>query len=758
MDQAKLHEFEARCIQEEPAACVAACPLHVDARSFVIAVAAGAWTEAWKVLRKIMPLPAVLGRICDHPCEAACRRAERGDAIRIGALERVCVSTPAPEQRLLPLPRKAVQVAVLGSGLSGLTAAFDLARKGYPVTVFDEDERLGGPLLGFPEDLVPRAALDAELAWLGKLGVEFRTRERPDPGVALSEFRAVFVADGDASAWAALELSGEKGEPLEEKGVFVARSPAGTEASPVWWAFGGRQAAISIDRYVQGASLTAGREKEGPQRSRLFVSLKGVEPTAAVVPAQEANGYTTEEAGEEAARCLRCECLECVKVCEYLEHFGGYPRRYAREVYNNAAIVQGEHKANLLINSCSLCDLCTSVCPLDFSMSTLCLEARRDMVRRGKMPPSAHEFALEDYAWSHGESFALARPAPDSSDSAYVFFPGCQLAGSDPGHVEAVYAYLRERLTGGVGLMLDCCGAPLYWAGREDMFGRGLADIQAHVRRLGAHTVIFACPTCLELLEPRLEAVKSLFLTQVLEEQGLPADGPRADLPLRALHDPCTSRHNPEVQESVRRVLSQIGQPVEEPSLSRGLTVCCGYGGLQANANPGLGKAVASRRAGETACEYVTYCAMCRDSLAAVGKEAVHILDLVFPRLADPGSRRRPGWSERRENRARLKGKMLAELWGEGGRVVQPWQEVRLFIPDDVQGLLEERRILVEDVQQVIHHAEQTGEKLCHSVSGHFLACYRPRSVTFWVEYSPREDGFVVHNAYGHRMTAELGV
>jgi len=69
----------------------------------------------------------------------------------------------------------------------------------------------------------------------------------------------------------------------------------------------------------------------------------------------------------------------------------------------------GSRSANLLINSCSLCGLCEAVCPEDFAMQDLCLQARRSMVQRGKMPPSAHEFALEDMAFSLGEDFFLAR-------------------------------------------------------------------------------------------------------------------------------------------------------------------------------------------------------------------------------------------------------------------------------------------------------------------------------------------------------------
>ena len=109
---------------------------------------------------------------------------------------------------------------------------------------------------------------------------------------------------------------------------------------------------------------------------------------------------------------MQCECMECVKVCAYLEKFGAYPKRYAREIYNNASIVMGPRQANKLVNSCSLCGLCETVCPNDFAMQDLCLEARREMVGKGKMPPSAHEFALLDMEFSNSDRFCWRGMSP----------------------------------------------------------------------------------------------------------------------------------------------------------------------------------------------------------------------------------------------------------------------------------------------------------------------------------------------------------
>ena len=82
----------------------------------------------------------------------------------------------------------------------------------------------------------------------------------------------------------------------------------------------------------------------------------------------------------------------------------------------------------------------------------------------------------------------------------------------------------------------------------------------------------------------------------------------------------------------------------------------------------------------------------------------------------------------------------------------EAYHQAHLTIPEQLHGLMEERMILVEDLQQVIQWAERTGNKLVHLETGHSLAHYRPATVTYWVEYSADEDGFTVHNAYSHRM------
>ncbi|WP_243360199.1 pyridine nucleotide-disulfide oxidoreductase/dicluster-binding protein [Fundidesulfovibrio terrae] len=774
MEQQDLRDWERRCIQEEPPWCQAACPIHVDARAFMERMKAGDFDAARKILEKTMPLPAVLGAICDHPCEDVCKRREAGEPLAIGALERACVRLSRPGPKPLVLPGKGKMAGVLGSDLSALTCAWDLIRKGFGVTMIFPGDAPGGRLRAMPEDILPPADLEREIARMSAMGLEFRPGQEFSPQIfeeARRGFDAVFVEYGapwcparrddvdpltlrcpDAGRGAGPSPSTGPGQ--EEAGasaVFCGGWPApdGT-FSAISEAADGRRAAASMDRHMSGASLTASREKEGPVATRLFTSLKGVELSARIVPAGAEGLYSAGEAASEAARCLDCQCLECVKVCAYLEHYKGYPKKYARQIYNNAAIVQGVHQANTMINSCSLCGLCAEVCPERFHMGDLCITARRDMVERAKMPPSAHEFALEDMAASNSEGFALARNAPGKDASAFLFFPGCQLAASHPHHAASVYAFLRQRLPGGVGLMLRCCGIPARWAGRDDLFDESAEQLRALWKGLGAPRVITACSSCLAVFRERLPELAPMSLWEAFGQTGLPSpSGARPAGPV-AVHDPCTLRHDEPVRQAVRRALRHADVPFEELALSGQFTECCGYGGLMGNANPAMARTVAARRAGETPLDVAASCSMCRDRLSAEGKRAWHVLDFLFPAPETDPAAKGPGFSQRHENRARLKEALLHEVWGEetsGGP-----DRVAVSYAPGVPELMEERRILREDVQAVLGEAERTGRMFVEKASGRMLASLRPRRVTYWVEYRRESAGLLVTRAWSHRM------
>lgn len=760
MNQQDLRTIERRCIQEEQPKCQAACPIHVDVRAFMAKMAAGDFQGARKVLDRTMPLPAVLGRICDHVCEAACVRDAGGGPLAIGALERACVMATPSGGKPLCLPSKGKAVAALGGDLSSLTLAWDLAKKGYGVTLFVSRDRIGGILTELPEDVLPPAVLAEALAVLGQMGVAVKTGQTIDAALleaVKNDFDAVYL---ECARDNALCPSRSDADPVTlecgQGGVFCGGWPeADGSRSIIGLASDGRRAAVSVDRFLTGATLTASREKEGATATRLFTNLDAVPDASRVDPADPVAGYAPDAARAEAARCLQCECLECVKVCEYLKHYKGYPKVYARQIYNNLSIVLGNHNANQMIDSCTLCGLCTEVCPEDFSMAELCLDSRRDMVARGKMPPAAHEFALQDMAFANGPDFRLVRPEPGRTDSGHLFFPGCQLGGEPDGRIPEAYGFLRQRLAGGVGLALGCCGAPALWAGRQADFEAAVAAFKADWESLGRPRLITACSSCLSVFRQAAPDIPAVSLWRVLsEETGLPDALGFTPPTTVAIHDSCTSRHDAATQQAIRDLLARRGVATAELPLTGRYTECCGFGGLLGNANPELARAFTKRRVSESDLDYLAACAMCRDRFSHAGKRAYHLLDVLFPGrdASDPATRPDPGFSMRHETRARLRRELLATVWNEPAEPKAPVGPDFTVTPE-VRALMEARHILDDDVRRVLAHAESTGRKFKNLENGHFLASFTPHRVTYWVEYALDGPVARVFTAYSHRMT-----
>jgi len=784
MDPKEWLAYEERCIQEQPPGCVTSCPVHVDVRSFAADMEKGDFQAAFEVFRKNVPFPGIIGRICNHPCELACTRSEVGSAVAISELEATCVrqrvacgdATVASKNMA---PKKKQRVAVVGGGLSGLAAAVELSRKGYAVVLYEAGERLGGRVLQVPKSRLPEEVVTEETASLEIMGVDVRlkTQVGRDNTLAemMAEFDAIYLGTGDAVSAAALhpDLQCAASRRLQVDAVTFATSIPGVFAGggarltdegeansgwPITSLSDGRRAALSIDRFLQGASLTAVRADEGAYESRLYTNTAGIEPLPRTVPQNAEAGYSPQEAMAEAERCMHCECMECVKNCEYLSAFKAYPKKYARQINQNLRIVMGVHGANSLINSCSLCGLCKEVCPTDFDMSALIREARQDMVHRGKMPPSAHDFPLSEMELCNGEKFALTRHQPGFTASTYAFFPGCQLSASAPQHVERVYDYLMSNLRGGVGLMLRCCGAPADWAGDTAAFAEGLEALTTEWKRLGRPRLILACSTCYQTFQEHLPEIEIASLWDVYDEVGLPPDTVRFETtPVVAVHDSCTTRYESHIHDSVRNILGKLGCEIEELENNRERTECCGYGGLMMYANRPLAQKVAARRSAQSSKNYVSYCAMCRDSFAAQGKGSYHILDLIYglPNLPLP-VRKGPDIQQRRENREALKRKMLNEVWRESTVTEEhPHKKIALTFSEEVAQRLEERWISTEDVQKVIYRAETSGDKVLNQETGHILACFPASRVTYWAEYAAQGDKYVVYNAYSHRMAVQ---
>jgi len=190
--------------EERLAPCAGNCPANVDARGQNYYIAEGQAAEAYELVRDRNIMPGVLGRICHHPCESACRRNYYDDPIAIRPLHRIAYEEfqKVRDQRLQPLPiTRQESVAIIGSGPSGLAAAYDLLKLGYRVVVFEKEHKPGGALYsGVPSYRLPREVLHGEIDDLVSLGVDLKCGVEIGKDVPiehlLGEFDAVLIAVG----------------------------------------------------------------------------------------------------------------------------------------------------------------------------------------------------------------------------------------------------------------------------------------------------------------------------------------------------------------------------------------------------------------------------------------------------------------------------------------------------------------------------------------------------------------------------------
>lgn len=261
---------------EKTPPCQTGCPNCGDIRGWIGTVAQraklglsreDAYERAWRIITDVNPFPSTLGRICPHPCETHCNRNQKDEPLAINALERFLGDFAIDRQLQLSRKRSAIGgacVGVIGAGPSGLSFAYQLARRGHRVTVYDARDQAGGMLrYGVPDYRLPQDVLDAEIARIVNLGVELKLGVRVGRDVSLQVLRArydgIYLGIG-AQEGRALRIPGAEG-----KGVMIgtdylaavnqANAPELGEHVLV---IGGGNSAIDAARSArrQGASVT----------------------------------------------------------------------------------------------------------------------------------------------------------------------------------------------------------------------------------------------------------------------------------------------------------------------------------------------------------------------------------------------------------------------------------------------------------------------------------------------------------------------
>ncbi len=247
-------------VKKDRAPCIAACPAGINVQGYVQLVGQGKYREAVRLIMERLPLPGVLGRVCPHPCESRCRRAEVDSPVAIRNLKRFAADHVDLES--LPLPtivERQQRVAVIGSGPAGLTVAYYLRLRGYAVRIYEALDRLGGMLrVGIPDYRLPPEVLDREIGYLLKTGIEVRTGQRLGRDFSLESlqaegFDAVLLAIG-AHLGLAAGIAGESdAEGVRNAVDWLRQVNLGDRTCPGRWTvvIGGGNVAVDAARVAR---------------------------------------------------------------------------------------------------------------------------------------------------------------------------------------------------------------------------------------------------------------------------------------------------------------------------------------------------------------------------------------------------------------------------------------------------------------------------------------------------------------------------
>ncbi len=249
----------------DKAPCRLACPAGLNVQGYVQMVGQGKYKEALNIIMEDLPLPGVLGRICPHGCEDACRRCEVDDPVAIRDLKRLAADQFDPREIEIKCAQKRDEkVAIIGSGPAGLSAAYQLAIKGIMSTIFEALPKPGGMLrVGIPEHRLPREVLDKEIEVITNLGVEIKCNSPLGSDMTVDNllgngYKAVYLALG-AHKGIELGIPGERSGGVRQ-GVDFLREvnlTGKTEVGKKIGIIGGGNVAIDVSR----AAIRMGAEE-----------------------------------------------------------------------------------------------------------------------------------------------------------------------------------------------------------------------------------------------------------------------------------------------------------------------------------------------------------------------------------------------------------------------------------------------------------------------------------------------------------------
>lgn len=473
--------------------------------------------------------------------------------------------------------------------------------------------------------------------------------------------------------------------------IFVAGDASGESVIAIQALATGRRAAQSVIRFLRGEDLRSGRELKDTwtYETKLQMPVDWDAITGQREDMQELNpkkricsfdevalGYTKEEAEREAARCRQCECKLCMKECIMLNDYTECPKslfkKYLEEGYENL-----DH---MIAYSCNECSQCTLKCPKEFNMKGIFTALKEDYAEKNnglvpleilKESDRTQEKECGDEYCTRVDGSLQKKEVPKKQKTKYVFVPGCTVSAYSPKGVENIVKHLKECLGHeNVGALLQCCGKVTRFIGETEKFEERNKKAIDILDDMGAEVIITVCPSCYKVFKETAKNQKVIAYWDLMKNLiGIPETargiGIGSDVVFN-IHDSCVTRDETSHHESVRWVLDELGYNWTEIERNGKNTRCCGVGGMVCSSNPELYERVYTRRANDfDQHNIVTYCGSCRGTMQAAGKDAVHILDLLFgPKYTKDQERARGYQTEQEMWKKRLETKeRLNHLW-----------------------------------------------------------------------------------------------